>query len=184
MCNFKLITLKTSNHCPVCKLGLTIVYNNIFHSFVYNNGKRKSISHYYACNVCGVDIHPTTTNLLDIGEDERTKLAKFLFEETILVSLNRNYQETALYQFLQKNKVIESRLYRHDDQYYVHITLDDFIERTPSHFFVKKNNKIILISDKKENEEGYPLLKVFSPSMNYKESYVDINSIVFAKLKF
>jgi hypothetical protein len=131
--------METENNCPVCQCrGLV---QKIFHSFVYHNDHDPSINHHHHCGNCGVNVTPTKDNRLDIGDEDRFKKAKFLFEETILVSLNRNYEETVLYYFSQKNQVAESRLYIRRGKYCVHITIDDFTERKPSHFFVKKTTK-------------------------------------------
>ena len=173
MCNFKIIELETNNNCPVCNFSGEIT--KITHSFTYHNGAEESLRGFYHCGHCGVPVMPTQKNRLDIGDKDRFEKAKFLFEETHLVSLRHDILEIPGYFYSQKNQIKKIQLNIRS----VHVLNKDFIEQKPNHWLGGQENHQLFITTENTNGLLLPVLKTFVKSLNYAEVYIPFEYFKF-----
>lgn len=173
MCNFKIIELETENSCPVCQFYSRI--EKILHSFTYHNGKEEALRGVYHCGHCGVPVMPTQKNRLDIGDQDRFKKAKFLFEETHLVQLNHDIPEIFGYFYIQKNQIKKIQLSLRS----VHLLNKDFIEQKPNHWLGSSENHQLFITAENTGSLLSPVLKTFVKSLNYTEVYIPFEYFKF-----
>lgn len=178
MCNFSQISLGTEAKCSSCR-NVNLI-NPIVNTFLFHNGEEKSITHIYHCSDCGINFSATQRNRLSIGEDERFKKAKFLFEETHLVKLNSSLEEIFCFYFNQKKQIQKIKLFGHNSTHssFLHVLNTDFVDKKPTHFIseLSKDNFSIL---KEISKDCIPAIKAFVKEINYLEVYIPLEAIYF-----
>ena len=179
MCNFNHLSLETEKNCSSCKKSSEI--NKIVHSFTLNNGQELSIYDLYHCSHCGINFSATQGNHLDIGEEDRLKKAKFLFEETYRVPLNLSLQTIFGYYYHQKNQIQKFELFGGNsiNAHFVHILNSDFINKKPTHFIYKNDLKEFVVTEE-NRKDSTPVLRAFVKGFkNYSEILIPFEAITF-----